>query len=91
MQENRKKHKVKACCSLAAGIFIMTAANAMEGAKKQGKNLNIPYWYGESWRISEREISWRSQGPQKTVGKGGFCDYSKRKKIRCQGLSEISD
>jgi hypothetical protein len=26
-----------------------------------------------------------------TVGKEGFCDYSERKKIRCQGLSEISD
>jgi alkylated DNA nucleotide flippase Atl1 len=39
-----KKHKVKACCSLTAGIFIMTAANATEEAAKQGKNLNIPYW-----------------------------------------------
>lgn len=39
-----KKHEVKACCSLTAGIFIMTAANAVEEAAKQGKNLNIPYW-----------------------------------------------
>ncbi len=39
-----KKHKVKACCSLTTGIFIMTAANATEEAAKQGKNLDIPYW-----------------------------------------------
>jgi hypothetical protein len=39
-----KKHRVKACCSLTAGIFIMTAANAAEEVAKQGKDLNIPYW-----------------------------------------------
>jgi hypothetical protein len=39
-----KKHKVKACCSLTTGIFIMTAANAAEEAAKEGKSLNIPYW-----------------------------------------------
>jgi alkylated DNA nucleotide flippase Atl1 len=39
-----RKHEVKACCSLTAGIFISTAANAAEEAVKQGKNLNIPYW-----------------------------------------------
>ena len=38
------EHRVKACCSLTTGIFIMTAANATEEASKQGKNLNIPYW-----------------------------------------------
>ena len=37
-------HNVDACCSLTAGIFIMTAANATEEAAQQGKNLNIPYW-----------------------------------------------
>jgi len=39
-----EKHKVKACCSLTAGIFIMTAANATVEAEKEGKCLNIPYW-----------------------------------------------
>lgn len=39
-----QKHKVKACCSLTTGIFIMIAANATEEAAKQGENLNIPYW-----------------------------------------------
>jgi hypothetical protein len=39
-----KKHRVKACCSLTTGIFIMTAANATEEAAKQSKDLGIPYW-----------------------------------------------
>ena len=39
-----KHHNVKACCSLTTGIFIMTAANAVEEAKTEGKDLAIPYW-----------------------------------------------
>lgn len=37
-------HDVKACCSLTTGIFIMTAANAVEEVIKEGKSLDIPYW-----------------------------------------------
>jgi alkylated DNA nucleotide flippase Atl1 len=37
-------HGVKACCSLTTGIFIMTAANAVEKASKEGKSLDTPYW-----------------------------------------------
>lgn len=39
-----KQHKVKACCSLTTGIFVMTAANAVEEAAREGKDLAIPYW-----------------------------------------------
>lgn len=39
-----RQHGTKACCSLTTGIFIMTAANAVEEASKQGKSLGIPYW-----------------------------------------------
>ena len=38
------KHKVKGCCSLTTGIFIMTAANAVEEAAAIGKKRTIPYW-----------------------------------------------
>ncbi|MGZ7066216.1 MAG: MGMT family protein [Candidatus Aminicenantales bacterium] len=39
------KHKVKGCCSLTTGIFIMTAANAVEeAAAAAGKKPKIPYW-----------------------------------------------
>ncbi|MFO7996533.1 MAG: MGMT family protein [Dehalococcoidia bacterium] len=39
-----KQHNVEGCCSLTTGIFIMTAANAVEEAGKEGKSLDIPYW-----------------------------------------------
>jgi len=39
-----KKHRVKGCCSLTAGIFIMTAAHAVEEAKREATDLGIPYW-----------------------------------------------
>jgi len=39
-----KKHDVKACCSLTTGIFIMTAANAVEEGIREGTRLDIPYW-----------------------------------------------
>jgi alkylated DNA nucleotide flippase Atl1 len=43
-KELAAKHKVKACCSLTTGIFIMTAANAVEEAAAAGRKLKIPYW-----------------------------------------------
>src|SRR5665647_3001811 len=39
-----KKHGVKACCSLTTGIFIMTAANAVEEGIQEDTRLDIPYW-----------------------------------------------
>jgi alkylated DNA nucleotide flippase Atl1 len=39
-----RNHKVRACCSLTTGIFVLTAANAAEEAAQEGKTLNIPYW-----------------------------------------------
>lgn len=39
-----RKYQVKGCCTLTTGIFIMTIANAVEEAAKEGKDLSIPYW-----------------------------------------------
>ncbi|MBM3709918.1 MAG: hypothetical protein FJW61_05805 [Actinobacteria bacterium] len=42
-----KKHKVKGCCSLTTGIFIMSIANAVEEMIVKGNNSafsKIPYW-----------------------------------------------
>lgn len=39
-----KQHNVQGCCSLTTGIFIMTAANAVEEARKEGVDMGIPYW-----------------------------------------------
>jgi alkylated DNA nucleotide flippase Atl1 len=43
-QSIAKKHKVKGCCSLTTGIFVMTAANAAEEAACGGKRVSVPYW-----------------------------------------------
>lgn len=39
-----QQHGVKGCCTLTAGIFTMTAANAAEEMKAEGKTSNLPYW-----------------------------------------------
>ncbi len=39
-----RKHGVRGCCSLTAGIFIMTAANAAAEAATVQKDMGIPYW-----------------------------------------------
>jgi hypothetical protein len=39
-----RKHNTKGCCSLTTGIFIMTAANAVEEARQEGRVMDIPYW-----------------------------------------------
>ena len=43
-QAAAKRHKVKGCCSLTTGIFVMTAANAADEAKSENEDLGIPYW-----------------------------------------------
>ena len=39
-----EQHDVQACCSLTTGIFIMTAAHAVEEASSEGILIDIPYW-----------------------------------------------
>lgn len=39
-----KKHRVKGCHTLTAGILIMTAAHAAEEAKREGADLDVSYW-----------------------------------------------
>ncbi|MBU0497412.1 MAG: MGMT family protein [Candidatus Thermoplasmatota archaeon] len=39
-----KKHKVKFCCSLTAGIFINIVAHAAEEVKEGGETSFTPYW-----------------------------------------------
>jgi len=38
------KYNVQACCTLTTGIFIMTTANAVEEAIREGKKNPNPYW-----------------------------------------------
>jgi alkylated DNA nucleotide flippase Atl1 len=42
--EIARRHRVKACCTLVAGIHTMEIANAVEEMKSTGKLNNLPYW-----------------------------------------------
>jgi len=39
-----QQYRLKGCCTLTSGIFTMTAANAAEEMKAQGKPNDLPYW-----------------------------------------------
>ncbi len=39
-----RRHGTKFCCTLTTGIFVMTAANAAEEARKSGEEETTPYW-----------------------------------------------
>jgi hypothetical protein len=39
-----KRHGTKFCSPLTTGIFVMTAANAAEEARKGGQEAITPYW-----------------------------------------------
>ena len=43
-QKLAQNHHTKYCCTLTAGIFIMTAAHAAEEDKIEGKKEITPYW-----------------------------------------------
>ncbi len=70
------RHRVKACCSLTAGIFTMTAANAAEEAAHEGKSLNLPYW-----RTLKADGTLNEKYP------GGA--LAQKKLLECEGFSVI--
>lgn len=39
-----RDYSAQACCTLTAGIFTMTAANAAEEMKAEGKLCDLPWW-----------------------------------------------
>jgi hypothetical protein len=43
-QKIAREHGVKGCCTLTSGIFVMTAANAVADAAKEGRDIGVPYW-----------------------------------------------
>ncbi|MEM2873410.1 MAG: MGMT family protein [Nitrososphaerales archaeon] len=77
-----KKHRVKACCSLTTGIFIMTAANATEEAAKEGKNLNIPYWRTlKAYGFLNEKYPGGAEAHKKLLEKEGFKIIQKGRKF----------
>ncbi|MEM2088965.1 MAG: MGMT family protein [Thermoproteota archaeon] len=77
-----RKHRVKACCSLTTGIFIMIAANAAEEAAKEGKNLKIPYWRTlKSGGFLNEKYPGGAEAHRKLLEKEGFRIMRKGRKL----------
>ncbi|MEM3466811.1 MAG: MGMT family protein [Thermoproteota archaeon] len=77
-----RKHRVKACCTLTTGIFIMIAANAAEEAAKEGRDLGIPYWrtLKAGGFLNEKYPS-GAENHRKLLEKEGFKTIQKGRKL----------
>jgi len=79
------KYRVKACCSLTTGIFIMTVANAAEEAAKQGRDLEVSYWRTLKTDGSLNEkFPGGSQAQKEKLENEGFSVIKKNKKYFVQ-------
>ena len=85
-----KEHNVKGCCSLTAGIFIMTAANAVEEASRQGKDLGIPYWRTlKANGFLNEKYPGGAEAQKKLLEKEGFTVISRGKKYVVQDFDSF--
>jgi hypothetical protein len=85
-----QNHKVKGCCSLTTGIFIMTAANAAEEADKQGRNLGIPYWRTlKSDGFLNEKFPGGAEAQKKKLENEGFIVTQKGKKFLVQNYQNF--
>jgi len=85
-----QKHQVKGCCTLTAGIFIMTAANAAEEMKKDGKRNDIPYWrtLKANGELNEKYPG-GTVAHKKLLEKEGFTILQKGKKFRVENFEDF--
>ncbi len=85
-----QEHRVKACCSLTTGIFIMIAANAAEEAAKEGKNLGIPYWRTlKTTGFLNEKYPGGQQGQKKLLEIEGFQVVQRGKKYSVQNYQDF--
>jgi alkylated DNA nucleotide flippase Atl1 len=70
----------------------MTTANATEEAEKEEKSLGIPYWRTvKADGFLNEKYPGGAESHKRLLEKEGFNIIQRGKKIRCQGLSAISD
>ena len=76
-----EQHHVKGCCTLTSGIFTMTAANAAEEMKAEGKPNDLPYWRTlKSMGELNPKYPGGIEGHAKLLEKEGFTIIHKGKK-----------
>jgi alkylated DNA nucleotide flippase Atl1 len=87
------KHKVKGCCSLTTGIFIMTIANAAEEAIARGERLaltKIPYWRTlKSDGFLNEKYPGGQEAQKKLLEKEGFKIIARGKKYQVSGYKDF--
>ncbi|MBC7107771.1 MAG: MGMT family protein [Methanomassiliicoccales archaeon] len=85
-----EKHKVRACCSLTTGIFIMVAANAAEEAAREGKSLRIPYWRTlKADGLLNEKYPGGAEAHKKLLEKEGFTVTRKGKKYAVENYQDF--
>ncbi len=87
-----KNHKVKGCCSLTTGIFIMTIANAVEEAIAKGDRsalAKIPYWRTlKADGYLNEKYPGGPEGQKKRLEKEGHTVVAKGNKFRVSDLEK---
>ncbi len=80
------KHKVRGCCTLTTGIFIMTIANASKEAadkKEKSQLAQIPFWWTlKSDGFLNEKYPGGSQAHKKLLEMEGFKIISRGKKYQ---------
>lgn len=84
-----QKYQVKGCCTLTAGIFVMTAANAAEGARQESRDLGIPYWRTlKADGYLNEKFPGGLEGHKALLEAEGFSVVQKGKRYRVAGLRD---
>ena len=85
-QKIAQQHKVKGCCTLTTGIFIMVAANDVDEAVKNGDKsalVKIPYWRTlKSGGFLNEKFPGGQEAQKKLLEREGFRIISRGKKFR---------
>jgi alkylated DNA nucleotide flippase Atl1 len=83
------RYGVKGCCSLTAGIFIMTAANAVEEAKHTNGDFDIPYWRTlKSEGFLNEKFPGGAAAHKQLLENEGFTVTQKGKRFRVENYQE---
>ena len=87
-----EKYGAKGCCTLTAGIFTMTIANAVEEAKVKGVSSalsDIPWWRTlKSGGYLNDKYPGGQESQKQRLELEGFCVLAKGKKYQLADLEE---
>jgi len=88
-----RKHKVRGCCSLTTGIFIMTIANAVEEVITRGEKsalTKIPYWRTlKSDGFLNEKYPGGQEAQKKLLEKEGFKVVARGKKYQVSNCRDF--